>query len=369
MNELLPIFTAALILAGISELVSVSDYRYGGYKKKDIFFYSIMAIMLAVFVGLRTTYNDTSAYTHAYELMPKNFRGIDWTLGSNFGFVVVNRCLKILGFSEQSFLMFFAVITVCIYLWFIRKYTEHIWLSVFLFLVTECYTFPMAAIKQCVAIAICMIATDFAIRKKWGRFIFFVLLASTFHPYALMYFIVPFLSFSPWSIYTYVMLAVFVSLGFGLESLLGTVVDITTMLGEEFTQKTFIGDGVNVFRLLVVWVPVLLSFCAKKYLCKSKDRETNILINVTILRSGIMFIALFGTANYFARLSNYFCLFQIITLPWVLKFYDKRSRLFINVFMIACYLVYFYYSQGILYGGFDSLFKRITLIEYINSLQ
>lgn len=368
MSELLPVFIAGLVLAGFSERRSIPDYKNGGYIKKDKFFYIIMAIILAVFVGLRQGYNDTTAYTHAYEIMPRDFSGINWAIGSNPGFVFLNRCLKILGFSSQSFLMFYAVITVFIYLWFIRKYTDHIWLSIFLFMVTECYTFSMAAIKQCIAVAFCMVATDCAIQKRWGKFVFWVLLACTFHPYSFMYLIIPFLRFNPWSIKTYWMLGIFAILGIGLESLLGTVVDITTMMGEEYTKQEFIGDGVNIFRLLVVWVPVLMAFLARRQLCNNNDEKTNILINLTILRAEIMFIALFGTANYFARLSNYFCMFQLITLPWLFKFYNTRSRYFMNIMMIGCYLLYFYYSQAILYGGFDGLFRRITIVQYLSTL-
>lgn len=368
MRELLPVVVVALVLAVVSEKLSIADIKHGGYIKKDQFFSFIMAIVLAVFVGLRQGYNDTTAYTRAYENLPRNFSGIDWTLGSNFGFAFVNRCLKIVGFSTQSFIMFYALITIGVYVWFIKKHSDKFDISVFLFITTGCYTFTMAAIKQCVAVALCMIATDCAIQKKRGRFLFFVFLASTFHPYSLMYLFVPFLRFNPWSAKTYIMIAVFAVIGVGLESLLGTVVDITSMLGEEYSIESFIGDGVNIFRLLVVWVPVVLSFWARKYLCRNDEERTNILVNLTILRAEIMFIALFGTANYFARLANYFCMFELVTLPWLFGFYNRRSRQLLYILMIGCYIAYFYYSNAILYGGFDAMFRRITLFQYLDSI-
>ena len=39
-----------------------------------------------------------------------------------------------------------------------------------------------------------------------------------------------------------------------------------------------------------------------------------------------MFIALFGTANYFARLANYFLIFQTLALPWMLSYFDYKSK-------------------------------------------
>lgn len=368
MSELLPVFIATMILAWFSEKQSIPNKVYEDYLKKDIFMYTIMAIILAVFVGLRVRYNDTTAYRHAYEIMPCDFSGISWSIGDNPGFNFINRCMKMLGFSTQDYLMFYAFITVLVYLWFIRKYTKNIWLSIFLFMVSGSYTFTMAAIKQCVAVAFCMIATDRFLNKKRVVSILWILLACTFHPYSFMYFILPFLNFQPWTIKTYLMIGIWGVVGVGLESMLGTIVDITSMMGEEYTVGSFSGDGVNIFRLLVVWVPVLVSFLARKELRRSEDKKYNLLINLTILRAEIMFIALFGTANYFARLANYFCMFQLITLPYMFKFYNQRSKRFLTVAMVICYMAYFYYSQAILYGGFDRLFGRISFIEYISTL-
>ncbi|WRK55994.1 EpsG family protein [Coprobacillaceae bacterium CR2/5/TPMF4] len=91
-------------------------------------------------------------------------------------------------------------------------------------------------------------------------FVLWVLIASTFHPYSLMYLIIPFLNFEPWSGKTYLFLIIFLIIGLSLQPLLGTVVDITTMLGEEYDATTFTGEGINIFRLAVVWVPVVISF-------------------------------------------------------------------------------------------------------------
>ncbi|MGN1445499.1 MAG: hypothetical protein ACI4WV_04320, partial [Eubacteriales bacterium] len=57
------------------------------YLKKERVIWFCMAAMLTIFVGLRVHYNDTGAYTHAYNLL--NFskdsllQGMDWSIGSN----------------------------------------------------------------------------------------------------------------------------------------------------------------------------------------------------------------------------------------------------------------------------------------------
>lgn len=374
MKELLVIVIPSLLLAALAEFNSTTTVGRFGEKKyiqKDKIFFIIMAVAMAVFVGLRTDYNDTTAYTHAYELMTEDstvFKSIDWALGENPGFHFVNAIFRVLGIQTQSFLMIYALFTVCIYMWFVRKYSDNLWLSMFFFFTMGCYTFTMAAIKQTVAVAFCLLATDYAIRKKWIVFVALVLLASTFHPYALMYLMVPFLMFRPWTVNTYLMLGVFAVVGVGLQSLMGTIVDITAMLGEEYTTASFNGDGVSIFRVAVVWVPVLLSFLARDFLKDSNNQADNLVLNFTMLNAEVMFIALFGTANYFARLANYFLIFQAITLPKLFKFYTKTGQKVLAVCSIVGYALYFYYAEGILYGGFDMGFQGITLLEYFHSL-
>ena len=225
----------------------------------------------------------------------------------------------------------------------------------------------MAAIKQCVAVAFCLIAVDRIIQDKKIAFIFWILVAATFHPYALMYFIVPFLTFKPWSGKTYILLILFAALGIGLQPLLGTVVDITTMLGEEYDVSTFVGEGVNVFRLLVIWVPVVLSFLTKKYQQDNNTKVDNIILNLTMLNAEIMFIGLFGTANYFARLANYFLIFQVLCLPHLFRAFTKDSQKIMKVLCIIGFLAYFYYAN-VINQNFDSLFFYMPFIEYLKSI-
>ena len=56
--------------------------------------------------------------------------------------------------------MFFALTSIPVYLWFIRKYTCNLTLSVYFFITMGTYVFSMAAVKQTAAVALLMIASD-----------------------------------------------------------------------------------------------------------------------------------------------------------------------------------------------------------------
>lgn len=378
MTKLIPVFVISMILAVASHQKSDFSHSRERYRKKEAVFYTIMAVIMILFVGLRTSYNDTYAYRHAYEMMnPVNSlinAVTDWSLGANPGFVLVNSMMRGMGVSTQSFLMIYAVVTNGIYLWFLRKYSNNIWLTIFLFFVLGCFTFTLAAIKQCVAVAFCLLGVDQLLDKRsdnpYFYFILWVAIGSLFHPYALMLLVTPFLVFKPWRRETYQTLVVFGVVGLMLQFLMGTIVDVTTMLGEEFNETSFSGEGVNPFRLAVCAVPALISFVARKHIAQmdeKKERMFFLFTNLSILNAEIMFVALFGTANYFGRLANYFLIFQALSIPWLLQFFDKKSRKLLTVTAVVCYCIYFVYANAI-NQYFDALYKSVSLLDYLASL-
>lgn len=374
MFELLPITIFSLIMAGFSHAKSKYNKVLNNYDKKENIFYSIMSIAMILFVGLRTKYNDTFTYLETYNLLTPSsipiLSEIDWSIGANPLFNLVNWILKYIGFSDQDFLMFYAVITLGIYIWFIRKYTCNIWLSIFLMFATGTYTFTLAAIKQSVAVAFCLLATDRVLNKKYVKFIFWIVIAMLFHPYSLMYLVVPFMMYKPWSKKTYLSLAFFAFVGVSLQFMLGSIIDITSMMGETYSIQEFSGEGVNPFRLIVCAAPLILSFIMKNHLAKQESNEAdNLMLNLTMINAEIMFVALFGTANYFARLANYFLIFQCLSIPWLFKYLEKNSKKTITLIAILCYLFFYYYSN--IYSGFskfDIEYDSISLFEYIKSI-
>lgn len=371
MLELLPITIFSFIMAGFSHATSKYNKKLGCYEKKENIFYFIMAVVMMLFVGLRTWYNDTYTYLMGFENIDISIsikaatQELDWSLGENPGFNLTNLIIKYVGLDSQGFLMFYAIITVGIYLWFLRKYTCNIWLSIFLAFTTGTYLFSLAAIKQCVAIAFCLIATDRAIEKKYIRFILWIVIAVLFHPYSLMYLIVPFMMHKPWTAKTYLSLLFFGVAGVTLQSMLGTIVDVTSMFGDSYEATSLAGEGVNPFRLVVCSVPLILSFIMKKHLQKQETSNAdNLILNLTILNAEIMFVGLFGTANYFARLANYFLIFQCLSIPWLFKYIDSKSRKTLTIIAVLCYLVYFMYE----YKDFGTSYSAISIFEYIKSL-
>ena len=375
MTEILPIFIVSCTLAWFSNVFSsYDDYHYRYIKKEKIFF-TICVFLIIIFVGMRTQYNDTLNYLQSYTIVlpddPSLFYRVNFSdIGDNPGFRLIQNVLKKNNFSEQSFILFFSVITYIPLAKFIDKYSHDRFFTIYLLFTLGYVTFTLAAIKQVLAISIGLIALDKYLEKKYIRSVLWILIAITIHPYVGLFILAPFLTYKPWTKKTGWLLGIFFVVGISLQFFLGGIINITSMMGEEYTVEMFSGEGVNPFRVIVSLVPLALSYFVRNNIREEEYNETtNIFINFSMLNGLIMFIALFGTANYFGRLSHYFLIFSIIMIPFLLKHVDERCRSLVIIVALVCYFGYFYYQN--VYGGagnFNLCYDKVSFFDYIKTL-
>lgn len=367
MKDYLIVIATTLILAW-----AVDGTRYGpvdslGDRNKNRVCLFLMFVFLSLFIGLRTRYNDTEAYISLYNHspeFPEFWEEFNSELGDNPGFRIIRAWLKTRGVSAQGFLLLFTIISMACSLYFMKYCSSNLPLSIFLFYSTNAYTLSAAAVKQSAAIAFGLIAIIYALKRKWLLYALFLFIAATIHPYVLVYALVPFLMFKPWTSMTYVILAGSMITGFALESLLGTIVDITAMIGDTYSEENLIGEGINFFRVLVANVPLVLSFVYRKRLFSNSSRMDHLMINLAMVNGAIMFVGSFGTAIYFSRLANFFTIAQCIALPWILRRLPREHRRFFTLAMVAGYCGFFIYAN-VLSQSFDANFSRITLWQYL----
>lgn len=365
MGELWIVLAVSCGLAFVSEKYTLT---WNGRPNK-VLNYGVVVLLIAylsLFAGLRTHYNDTGTYMRSFEALaafPNVLTEFSWKLGDNPGFVLLNSLMKSAGFSAQTFVLTYSILFVATAVSFLKKYSSSFTLSIFLFVCAHGYLFSLAAIKQCASIAIGLIAIPYMLKRKWIRYLLIILFASTFHPYILLFLLIPFLYFRPWSTGTWILLAITVGIGLFLPQVIGTVIDAAALLGDGYDANSFMGEDVNVFRVLVASVSVLLTLVFRRVVI-GNDTQDNIFINCCFLYASIMFVGLFGTANYFGRLANYFVLFPAIVLPMILKKLPIRDRHFLSIAMVVCYLAYFYYGNAIS-ENFSQEFSRMTIWNYL----
>ena len=371
MNKLWMLLFVSLVFAVIIEkrdrLVCDGNNVYV-YKEKLITF--LFILFLGVFCGLRIWYNDTVTYLQMYSntpLLTEYFNGsVEHTFSEGIGFHFLNSVIKTIGFSSQDFIMFYGVLTAYLYVRFIRVFSKETVFSVFLMITTGFYIFSFAAIKQSFAIGLCLLGLECLARGRKIYFLFWIIFASLFHPYALIYLLLLFLDFNPNSKKTLFYMLFFVILGFSLKSLLEPLLVLTESIGAGYTMESFVGEGVNGFRVIVCFAPFILFLIFRKKVFSSSTEYENILYNTAILNALLMFCGLFGTANYFARLANYFLPAQVVVLPWMIGKTEKNNRIILTVVCVVGFIVFFVYGN-LIRNVFDEEFAQISLWAYIVS--
>lgn len=368
MKQYAVVMAITLILAWVVERTYVVAPGSLATKKKDRALVVLIYVVLTLFVGLRTHYNDTYTYRYFYKLtrpFPEFWETFSITIADHPGFELLSAWFRTEGVSEYTFILVCSAFSLLCTVWFLKKYSNNLLLTFFLFFATNTYMISAAAVKQSIAIGIGLLAIPFALEKKWIRFTVIVLAAAAFHPYVLFYLMIPFLTFKPWNKWSYIMLASFICAGFMLEPLLGTLVDITTMIGESYVEERFIGEGINLFRVLVSNVPTVLTFFYQKRLFRDSRPIDHVIINLTMLNGAIMFVGIFGTAIYFSRMASYFTIAQCIALPWVIGKLNRNERFVYTSGMVIGYALFFIYANMIS-QSFDYNFSRMTLMEYLS---
>ncbi len=368
MKGYLILIAASLVLAYLSERTYVAgEFQSKASKSMRNTLFLFVIVLLTCFIGLRTHYNDTDAYRRAYEGIngfPDFWEHFDTTLGANPGFRICNAAMKTLGISWHGMFLIYSLITMSSAMWLIRKYSLDLVTSLFLLFATNAYTLTGAALKQCLAIAIGSLAIPFALKKKWIPFGLILLLASTFHPYILMYLIAPLLTFKPWTRWTYVLIAATLFAGYMFELLVGIMIDMAALVGDEYTEENMMGEGISVLRVLVSMAPIVLSFLYRKELFRNSTKQEHLFVNLSMINASVMFVGLFGSSIAFSRLAGYFTLMQCIALPVIIMKLPHGDKPYWKTLMIVGYIGFFLYAN-VLVGSFDRSFSRITLWEYI----
>lgn len=370
MKSYLAVIICALLLAQLSQRACIGEYNSQASRRMRGFFTFLMIFVLVCFIGLRTAYNDTDAYRASYEAMdefPEFWNSFDPTLGANPGFRICNAILRSLHVSWHGMFLIYAFITTTSAIWLFRKFSPDFTTALFLFFATNAYTLTAAALKQCLAVAIGVFAIPYALKKKWIPFVLIILLASTFHPYILMYLIVPLLTFKPWTKWSYVVIAGALLCGYGFNALAGVLIDLAALVGDEYTVDKIVGEGISMLRVLVSMAPVVLTYLYRRSLFKSSSRSENLFVNVATINAAVMFVGLFGSSIAFSRLAGYFTLMQCVSLPWILYKIPGRDRQLWKILTVAGYCGFFAYAN-IMASSFDGSFARISLWTYMSDL-
>lgn len=336
----------------------------------------LLAIILILFSGLRTSMNDTNVYIINYSDKVSDsltdIWKIDYSIGANPFFQIYQILIKsLVTHNPNGFLLITAFIVLTSIIIFIKKYSVNFGFTIYLFLAFTVYAFTMAALKQTLATCIAIWAIPLALNNKKIRAFILIVFAMLFHPYVLLFFSIFFLSNNIWDRRS-VIIIFFVSFAaFAFSSFPSFSVGFASLFGDKYDESYFVGN-VNFFRFITYAIVPAASFIFRESIREKNDFFINICINLSFIAMCFSFLSLFGGANMIGRLANYFDIFICISLPYLLRIElitFKQRTIFTIIIFIGFSLFYFTYYNKYLSGLplTTDIYKHISLFEVIKN--
>ncbi len=360
-------------LAIVIAIMCTSAYMSEKYEKYSTFFYVVAVVTYMLFVGLRTSYNDTTAYIASFQgagSLTTFFNDPERTNimhnPLHYGFMSFIR-----GWTSNYhvYFMLVAIIDAVLMVRFLKNHSSGFFAyAVLLFWAYGLGMLGAAAVKQITAMAVLTLAFDALVKKKWILFVIAVLIASLIHTYAILFLVLPFFRSKPGNWKTMLLIIGTAFVFFAFNRVISTVLDYVDELGKSVSEKeVFDNVRMNIFRVLVFSVPPVMMIAFRNRVIPQMNEEQRVLANMSII--SLMFVVL-GTvngANMFGRLASYFVLGDICIFGWIIGvIFEKRSRNVILAISVALFGFFIWYDyRGIdNYGGYAS----ISLWEFFKGL-
>lgn len=309
-------------------------------KKYNNIFICIMMIYLICISGFRVGVGtDYWTYKEMYEIWAPT-AAIEGS--SDTGFLIFMKILH--NFSMNSQLMFMVtsiIINVCIILT-IKNYSQKFELSMLFYIITFIYYATFNGLRQSMSIAIAFAGTKYLLNRDWKKYFIIISFASLIHQSTLImipiYFIVNRKFKSKFNLYMCIgfLLALIFYNGF-LDGLFSTLEG--TNYGEYKEFVSVKGEGANILRFLVQFIPLGLIFIYGKEIIDDNDKDFNIILNLSLL--GILFMMLALRHWIFARLTTIFNLYYLFVIPKVIDLgKDKKMKRLLCYVMTICYIAF-----------------------------
>lgn len=306
----------------------------------SVFFITIIFIL---FSGLRTRYNDTETYMHAYTLLNTN---LQWSelFESYGGFDIYQKLIKIFITNNPQMLIFIsAIITNLLYLHFYKKYSVSFGYTVFLYVVVGLFTFSMAGIKQIIAMSFSLLAIDNLLSKKYFKFALWIMIASTFHPYILIMFLILLFVNDIWSRKSIILIVIVLIFSLFFEPILNIIINVAGEIGKEYTVEELTSNTINIYRVAIEIIPCVLTYIFRNKIRNENSKLLNLAVNMLLFRTLMYIVSMFANPIYFARIGTYFQSLDPILIAWLLTYClpkDKNGTLF-RIAYCTLYFIYF----------------------------
>lgn len=333
--------------------------------------YCVLLFLLPfIFASFRTSFSDTQTYFNIFNnfvIDDKTFKEqISFNDGSELFYALEYNFKRFISDNPQAFFLTIALIQSILLVGTLRKYSEDMGLSIYVFVTSAMYLSWMCnGIRQFVVVTILFAMTSLILNNKW--YIYFPVLLFLIG-------LSPFFKFFGWDTPHWlfcgihqsavIMLPIyFVVRGKALTKkvwILLFVLLVVVALGgldgfiERASQNTMYANdmqyvnesgGMNPIRFLVSLVPVILVIIKRKEIITDDTPSIiNLSINMSFVSSVFYLASIFTSGIYIGRFPIYFELYNLILIPWLLNHPYSNNKKPLTYFVYAFYLAYYLYQ-------------------------
>lgn len=259
------------------------------------------------------------------------------------GFTFIVWILRQLGIDFTVALIIFALIYVGFVVLLIYKYSDNKVLSVLIFVCLGLYTFSFSAIRQSIAMGLCigayMIAKNVKGIKGFIPFALLVWIASTIHASAsVFYFAYLFINLPYNRLIVYVMIACAAFTMILKSEFANFIINLAAEVSESYSDYEIAAETSSGLKLyFLITVIILLGFF---FADKEKAKNDNMIYMILFML--VLFPAI-QSGGAMMRIYYYYYIFIVIYAPNVIEQLRENDKAIVKVVFIA-FLLLFYYT-------------------------
>ncbi len=305
-----------------------------------------------LFVGFRYNSVDYELYSRIFE--SQSFKNFDFPFFSDglgareFLFSSLISIFKNLNINYQMFILTFTLISILIKIFYIKKYSPYVVLSLFLYF-AFLFSKDMGQFRNATIAAILLIAIIHLVKRDFFTYFVIILISSGIHSFSIvaipLYFIYPFLTKTNISKFVLI-ISLFIFIKGGLFSYVYPFVDIFGdtikdkltgyYLFREFEQRRF-----NIFNLSLLFFAILFILFKDSFI-KKDTFEDGLYVSFIY---GLSFYLIFcDISTIGARSLNYFSAMPLaILIPVFINQIKIEKLKYISYATIVLYCILLFY--------------------------
>lgn len=273
-----------------------------------------------------TDFISYRVYFDQIKLLSYENRGIE------AGYYFLNKLVYFFNTNNESIFLTTSFIILILIFMTINRYSNHIGVSVYLFITLYFYFSSFNIVRQYIAVAIVFYALTYIVSNESKKYVACILIAMSFHVTAIVALLVyPFMKKNHSALlYLAISMITFCSIPF-LPHIMGRISDV---LDKYHTLQY----GASPVGMIISGTLFLFALFHKQKLIKQNPLN---IIYMNAMFLAFIFHTLGSQQVVLARFATYFYIFAILLIPNCLSILNKYIRISVYIVLFSLLLVYF----------------------------